>query len=234
MAMKLSIVTTVYKSEHFLKGFVTQSLEAVEKAEIDDFELVFVIDGITDQSIALLLNEKENTPQIKIVELTRNFGHHFAITAGLEQASGEWVFLIDCDLEVSPLVLVDFLNKQKEADADVVYGIQKVRKGSALERVLGGFFWKIFNLLSETPLPPNLMTERLMNRAYVQSLLSLGDKNLFLGGMMHWVGYNQIPLEIEKTPRSGKSSYSLLKRLSLLENAITSFSEYPLKLILLV
>src|SRR5690606_35312856 len=195
------------------------------------FELLFVIDGLTDNSKAFLLAQKEVLPQIKIIELSRNFGHHYAISAGLKYATGELVFLIDCDLEVSPAVLKDFKAILDQGNADVVFGVQTKRKGPFWERTLGGAFWSLFNYLSNTKIPEDTVTERLMKRSYVDALLSMGDRNLFFAGMMHWVGFEQIPCRVNKGQREGQSTYTFRKRMDLLIEAVTSFSEKPLKLL---
>jgi putative glycosyltransferase len=229
--MQLSVVSTIYKSETFLEGFILEIIDAIKEIQITNYEIVFVLDGITDNSKEFLLNKKKEIPQIKIIELSRNFGHHYAVLSGLRYAKGELVFLIDCDLEVSPSVLISFKDIIDAKNVDVVYGVQKTRKGSFIERELGRFFWKLFNLLSDTKVPINVVTERLMKREYKNALISLGDKNIFLGGMMYWVGFNQYGVEIEKKKRNEKSTYSLSKRVSLLFEAITSFSEKPIKIV---
>jgi putative glycosyltransferase len=231
MKPELSIVTTVYKSEPYLPEFLRLAKEALLILGCEHYEIVFVLDGISDGSKNLLLDKQKLAPQVKIVELSRNFGHHPAMSAGLSFATGNLIFLIDCDLEVSPLVLVEFAALLHEADADVVYGVQKIRKGAFIERTMGGLFWKIFNYLSDTKVPLNTVTERLMTRSYVDALLSMGDKNVFLAGMMHWIGYKQMPHIVQKGQREGESTYTFSKRAHLLVEAITSFSEKPLRLL---
>jgi putative glycosyltransferase len=227
----LSIVTCVYKSYPFLKRFIELSLDALRQIGCSSFELVFVVDGSPDASLDLLLEEKTRVPQIVVIEFSRNFGHHYAAHAGLRYASGELVFLIDCDLEVSPLVLVEFYGKVMQDQCDVVYGYQNKRKGGWFERWSGGLFWRLFNALSDTPVPPNIVTERLLSRRYVDSLLKLGDRNLFLAGMMQWVGFKQLGLPVEKVQREGASTYTIRQRIALLIDAVTSFSAVPLRLL---
>ena len=227
----LSIVTTVYKSESYLREFLAQIGFALEELACQQFELIFVLDGITDHSKELLLDRQRQIPQIKIVELSRNFGHHQAISAGLSYSSGDLVFLIDCDLEVSPGVLVDFMSLMETTEADVIYGVQHRRKGGFVERTFGGMFWKLFNYLSDTKIPINTVTERLMRKSYVDALLSMRDRNLFFAGMMHWIGFEQIPCRVNKGQREGKSTYTLRRRMDLLIEAVTSFSAKPLKLL---
>lgn len=229
--MQLSVVTTIFKSEIYLDEFLREIMNSITYLRTREFELIFVLDGITDNSKELLLKKQIEIPQIKIIELSRNFGHHYAITAGLSLAKGDKVFLIDCDLEVSPSVLIDFDEVLCKTFADVVYGYQKKRKGNIIERELGGLFWKLFNKFSEIKIPHNVVTERLMTKLYVDSLITLGDKNLFLGGMMYWIGFIQVPIEVNKKQRVGKSSYNISRRINLLIEAVTSFSETPLKMI---
>ena len=149
---------------------------------------------------------------------------------GLQHSIGDFVFLIDNDLETPPSFLIDCykeLNSHKELD--VVYGYQKDRKGRFIENIGGRLFWWAINKFSDVKIPKNILTERLMTRNYLNSLLELGDANLFLGGMMYWAGYNQKGLPVEKNLREGESTYSTKKRIELMIQAVTSFSGKPLE-----
>lgn len=228
--MKLSIVSTLYLSKPFLEEFLQEIKKAIELLKIKNYEIVFVNDGSPDDSLEFLLSKKKEYPEIKIIDLSRNFGHHYAIQAGLENTSGEYVFLIDNDLEVHPNFIIQcFDTILKNNSIDVVYGYQEKRKGSFVENIGGKIFWWGINQFSETRTPYNLLTERLMKRKYVDSLLKLGDVNLFLGGMMSWVGFNQLGIPVKKGLREGKSTYSTKKRMELMISAITSFSGKPLE-----
>ena len=110
----------------------------------------------------------------------------------------------------------------------MVFGYQEARKGGGLERVGGGLFWKGFNFLSDVKIPENIVTERIMTRRFVEALLQLGDRNLFLAGMMSWTGFHQIGLPVVKRQREGKSTYTLARRVGLMVNAVSSFSAQPL------
>lgn len=224
----ISIVTTVYRSRPFLERFFNECLSALSAINCSDFEIVVVNDGSPDDSVAYAIERKQSLPQLVIVDLSRNFGHHYAMQAGLQHAKGEQVFLIDCDLEVSPGTLVEFKQKLESTGCDMVYGYQEVRKGGAFEKASGGFFYKLFNSLSDIKIPENIATERIMTRRYVDALLRLGDRNLFLAGMMSWTGFPQVGLPLQKKPRDGKSSYTLLRRINLMVNAVSSFSALPL------
>jgi putative glycosyltransferase len=224
----ISVVSTLYRSSGFLDRFVPETVAAVEQMDHDGFELILVNDGSPDDSLAHAQELKRRFDQLVIVDLSRNFGHHAALQAGLGVARGDLVFLIDCDLEVPPSALVELYRKQRETGADLVFGYQESRKGGWLERVAGGLFYKLFNLVSPTGLHENLLTEQVMTRRFVDALLRLGDRNLFLGGMIAWTGFVRVGLPIRKGQREGASTYTLLKRLRLMVDAVTSFSAQPL------
>ncbi|QTO24455.1 MULTISPECIES: glycosyltransferase family 2 protein [unclassified Bacteroides] len=229
----ISVVTTLYKSANYLERFVQLCERAFSELECVNCEIIMVNDGSPDNSLEKALELKEEYPNIVVVDLSRNFGHHYALWAGLSISKGEYIFTIDCDLEVSPLCLVNFMNRMKSGtNIDVVYGIQEVRKGHIVERLGGALFYSIFNKISGIQMPKNVLTENLMNRKYIDSLLKLGDKSLFLAGMYQWVGFNQVPLIVTKGLREGKSTYTLKKRIALTFQAITSFSSYPLIVLL--
>jgi putative glycosyltransferase len=228
--MQLSIVSTLYKSEIYLDEFLHTLIASIDALKIVDYEIIFVNDGSPDNSVQLLLHKKKEIKAIKIVDLSRNFGHHYAMQAGLSFAKGEFIFLIDNDLEVSPSILKTFHHELQSNDAiDVVYGFQEERKGSFTENFGGKIFWWGINKFSEISIPKNILTERLMRKEYVQNLLSLGDANLFLGGMMYWTGHQQKGISIAKKQRKEQSTYSTRKRLELMLQALTSFSGKPLE-----
>jgi putative glycosyltransferase len=230
--MKLSVVTTLYKSEPFLERFVDRVSKAVQELGIEDYEIIAVNDGSPDDSLTTMLKLKEANPHIVVVDLSRNFGHHYALLAGMEVSKGDFVFTIDCDLEVSPSVLSQFwMVHLSHMDVDRIYGVQETRKGKFVEKCGGSLFYRIFNSLSETKIPSNILTESLMSRQYVEEFVRMGDANLFLAGMFSWVGFNQMPLVCKKGQRETKSTYTFAKRLALSLQALTSFSAYPLRLL---
>lgn len=228
--MQLSVVTTLYLSKPFLKRFITEVLDSIEKLKITNFEIIFVNDGSPDDSVAFLLEQKKEIKEIVIIDLSRNFGHHYAMQAGLSYAKGNHVFLIDNDLEIPPsFMMKGFEEMEKDATIDVVYGFQEKRGGKALWKYGGQFFYWLMNKISDSNIPKNILTERLMTKQFVQSLLELGDANLFLGGMMYWTGFNQKGIGLTKVPREGESTYKPFKSINLMIQAITSFTGKPLE-----
>ena len=228
MPLEISIVSTLYRSRPFLESFLTECLQAVAEIKCSRFEILLVNDGSPDDSLAYALERRTDISQLVVIDLSRNFGHHHAIQAGLQHARGDLIFLIDCDLEVPPLVLVEFHRKLCESDCDVVFGYQEARKGGRFEQVSGNLFWKGFNFLSDINIPENTVTERIMTRRFVEALLQMGDRNLFLAGMMGWAGFQQLGLPVVKKQRDGRSTYTLARRIGLMVNAVSSFSAQPL------
>lgn len=228
--MQLSIVTTLYHSAPFVKEFYERACSAAESIT-PNYEIIFVNDGSPDQSLANTLALIPTNPRVRVVDLSRNFGHHQAIMAGLSQTAGDRVFLIDADLEESPEWLAKFWKEMDEADLDVVVGVQELRGGSWFARWSGTLFYKVFNLFSDTKIVENQMTVRLMRREYVKELLQIRDRNLFLGGTMTWVGFRQGTILLQKKHRPTGSTYTLARRMTLFLNAIASFSSYPLRLV---
>lgn len=226
----LSIVTTLYNSAAHVNDFTLRaSSSALQICE--SYEIIFVNDGPTDDAPKLVKSLIRENKNIKLIELSRNFGHHQAIIAGLEHSSGEYIFLIDSDLEESPEDLIEFHSKLKSTtDIDAVYGFQTSRKGRGFERLSGWIFYTLLHWLSDIRVPRNLATSRLMSRRYVDSLLQFPEREFMFGGLVELAGFNTFGMPIRKLNK-GFSSYTLKKRIDLCVNAITSMSTKPLWLI---
>lgn len=224
--MKLSIVTTLYHSAPYIQEFYNRIKKQAERIT-KDYEIIFVNDGSPDNSLNIVLNLYKNDPKIKIIDLSRNFGHHVAMITGLAFSRGSYVFLIDSDLEEEPELLLKFYNKMMHTDADVIFGVQKKRKGNWFERVSGGIFWNLFNMLSSYPVPKNQLVTRFMTRRYVDSLLQHSERELFLPGLWAITGFKQIPVVVKKHCK-GSSTYTFKKKIDQFVNAVTSFSVKPL------
>ncbi|WP_299314523.1 glycosyltransferase family 2 protein [uncultured Aquimarina sp.] len=220
--MKLSVVTTLYKSERFVKEFHERITNVVREIA-DDYEIIFVNDGSPDNSNQEVLDIRNSDPTVKLIELSRNFGHHKAVMTGLNYASGDYIYLLDIDLEEPPELFWDFYAFLLKNKADVVYGVQEKRKGKFFEKITGLFFYKMFNLMSEIPIEENILMARLMNKDYVDSLKKYSERELFLGGIFAMVGYKQISVPVNKGSRPD-TTYTFKKKMSLLVNAITATS----------
>lgn len=231
--MKLSIVTTLYKSSPYIDEFYVRISKEAQKIT-NDYEIIFVDDGSPDDSLlkAVVLYERDS--RVKVVELSRNFGHHKAIMTGLSYVKGEFVFLIDSDLEEAPELLGNFWEElQKENGLDVVYGVQEERKGGWFERWSGAIFYSIFIYLSDMKIGRNQIMARLMSRRYVDNLIAHRDRAIFLGGLFELTGFNQKSIVCKKIHK-GDTSYTFAKRLAQALNSIVSFSAKPLYIISLL
>lgn len=230
--MKISIVSTLYFSEKYVKEFYDRMMGVLRRLNFD-YEIIFVDDGSLDNSLGEVLEIQKNDSKVKVVELSRNFGHHKAIMAGISKAKFEYVFLIDCDLEEQPEWLELFINKMKETNWDVVFAKQKKRIQSPFSNILGILFWKIVNFNLSFNIPTNQMTCRLMKKNYIDALLKGSEKVLYLGAVFSWVGFKQghILLSKQKSLKKTKSTYSFSKKVVQFLDALTSFSVFPLYLI---
>lgn len=224
--MRLSIVTSMYRSAAYLEEFHRRCVAAATQLT-DDFEILFVNDGSPDDSLRIALDLRRRDPRVRVVDLSRNFGHHRALMTGLARADGDLVFLLDSDLEEEPEWLLTFHEALAGSDADVVYGVQEERKGGWLERTSGRLFFALFNQMLTHPIPANVVTARLMTRRYVQALVTHRDREICLAGLWVITGFEQKPLAVHKRSRDD-STYTLRMRVSAFVNAITSFSNRPL------
>jgi putative glycosyltransferase len=229
--MKLSIVTTLYKSARYVEEFHRRASEAARRIT-DDYEIVMVDDGSPDNSLDIACALGRADSHLRVVELSRNFGHHKAMMTGLDHARGDLCFLIDSDLEEDPALLGAFLEKMQSTGCDVVYGFQEARKGGKLESAGGKIAWYWIKKLYSIDIPLNQCTVRLMRREYVDALLLHRESNTVIGGLWVITGFRQAGIPIAKGHRP-ESSYSALLRFATLINGITSFSTVPLNLMIM-
>lgn len=225
---QISVVTSLYRAAPFIEEFYERARTALTQIP-GEHEFVFVDDGSPDDGREIVLRLIDQDPRVRLVELSRNFGQHRAIWAGLREARGERVFMLDADLEEDPGLVVPFYNKMQEQPGtiDVVYGVMQTRKGDTEERIGGKLFYWAINRLSDTPIPSNVMNARLMTRDYVDRLLEFGDVEPFLGGLMALNGFHQVAMPCEKTSK-GASSYTFRKRLRLALDAMFALTTKPL------
>jgi putative glycosyltransferase len=227
--LKISVVSTLYRSAATIDEFYRRALEAAS-ALSEDVELVLVNDGSPDGSLerALALNAAD--PRVVVIDLARNFGHHKAMMTGLAYAQGDLVFLIDSDLEEEPELLDRFHRRLGAGDCDVVYGVQDQRRGTFFERTAGDLFFSLVKLMSDHPLPRNIVTARLMTRDYVRALVRHRDREFLIGQLWLLSGFRQVALPVTKLSRS-PSNYSLGKRIDMAIKYLTTTSTKLLYLV---
>jgi putative glycosyltransferase len=216
----------MYESAPYLEEFYSRICEAAEKIT-SDYEIIFVNDGSPDNSFDIAFSLYEQDRRVKVINLSRNFGQHRALMAGLEHARGELIFQIDCDLEERPELLKEFYLELKNSSVDVVYGVRNTRKGRFFDRITGRLFYKLFNLFSYYAVPEEPLNARLMKRRYVVSLIQHKEREFFMAGLWAIAGFKQQPLTVDKSYK-GESAYTFKRKIEMFVNAITSFSNKPL------
>jgi dolichol-phosphate mannosyltransferase len=223
----LSLVAPVYNEEELVEQFVARATAAIADYE---FELVLVNDGSSDRTPELL-DRIAADPRVRVIHLSRNFGHQAALTAGLEHAVGDVVAMIDADLQDPPELIPEMLAKWSHG-ADVVYAVRKQREGeTAFKLATASWFYKLFDKLAQVDLEPNSGDFRLLDRRALDALLAMTERSRFLRGMTVWVGFHQTAVAYQREARhAGETKYTLRKMLRFSLDAIASFSHLPLQL----
>ncbi len=225
---KLSVCAPVYNEEILVKEFYARTTAALQGL---DYELIIVNDGSTDSTPEQLDGLAAADPRLRVVHLSRNFGHQAALTAGLEHARGNAVAMLDADLQDPPELIRDML-AEWQTGADVVYMVRAERQGeTAFKLATAHWFYRIFRKLAQVELEPNSGDFRLLDRSALNALLSMGERNRFLRGMTVWVGFTQTAIHYTRDPRqAGETKYPLRKMMRFSLDAIASFSHVPLQI----
>jgi glycosyltransferase involved in cell wall biosynthesis len=230
-ARLLSIVVPAYNEALGILEF-NRRLSHVRQGLSLATEVVFVNDGSTDDTLALLTQLRIDDPTIGIVDLSRNFGKEIALTAGLDHAHGDAVIILDADLQHPPELIPDFIERWQKDGADVVYGLRASRTGETIfKRLASGVFYRAINLLSDRLIPIDAGDFRLMSRRAVDALQGLRERRRFMKGLFAWIGYRQVPLRYEVEPRiAGRTNWNYWRLWNFSIEGITSFSIGPLKI----
>ena len=197
----------------------------------ETYELIFVNDGSTDKTAHIVAEFCEKDPTVRLINFTRNFGHMSAISAGMENARGQAVFVIDADLQDPPEVFPEMAAKWKEG-YHVIYGKRIERKGESIfKRLSARIFYRFLRRMTSVDLPPDTGEFRLIDRKVCDAVNKLPEKSRYIRGLVSWVGFKQIPIEYVREERfAGVTKYPLRKMITFAMDAITSFSYKPLKL----
>lgn len=224
----LSVVAPVFNEEETVREFHTRVCSALEGTE---FELVLVDDGSKDETPSLLSTLSEADRRVRVVTLSRNFGHQAALTAGLDHASGDVIVMLDSDLQDPPEVIPRMIQSWATG-GDVVYAVRTTRPGeSRFKLATANWFYRLFSRLAQIELTPNAGDFRLLDRRALDALGSMQERNRFLRGMTVWVGFTQTAVEYERDPRhAGETKYTPRRMLRFSFDAISSFSQTPLQL----
>jgi len=224
----ISVVIPVYNEEAVLPDLTRRLAIAADNADFD-FEFVFVSDGSTDNSLGVLLALADKDKRIKIIELSRNFGHQIAISAGIDYVDSDAMILMDADLEDKPEDISKLIDKWRQG-FDVVYVVRKCRKASFFKNICFAIFHRLNKYLSEVPLEPTGIFG-LMDKKVIREIKQLREKSRYIPGLRSWVGFKQVSLTLERGERYDKKPrVGFGKLFNLALNSYFSFSKKPMRL----
>jgi len=225
-----SVVIPIYNEEENIPELYRRLTQVMSECD-EPYELVFVDDGSRDRSMVLLRNlYAEDSAHVRVVQLSRNFGHQRALSAGLDHARGQAVIVMDADLQDPPEVLPQFIAKWREG-FHVIYAVREKRKEHVLKRATYRLFYYILRSVSRVDIPLDAGDFGLLDRRVVDTLIALPERNRFVRGLRSWVGFRQIGLAYERDARfAGETKYSFRKLVSLALDGLISFSYLPLRL----
>ena len=228
--MLLSVIIPCFNEEAVLRA-THERLTSVLRGMDNDYELIFVDDGSRDDTPQILTELQLFDPHMRVLLLSRNFGHQIAVSAGLEEATGDAVVIIDADLQDPPELIPKMVQLWREGN-EVVYGVRLEREGESRFKLwTAKVFYRLINRLSETKMPLDAGDFRLIDRKVLDVLKAMPERARFLRGMVSWAGFRQIPLPYARAARhAGESKYPLRKMVHFATDGIISFSLVPLKL----
>jgi len=239
--IKVSIIVPIYNdgalAEEFCVVFEKVFQDYFQTKEINNFvELIFVNDGSKNDSFLILKKIPKQFSFVKIINLSRNFGQHIALTAGYEMSIGAHIGMLNVDMQEHPKEIIKYLDLFKEDnDIDFILGLRKYRHDSFFKKVTSLLFNQLMNKLTGDKTPLNASTLRMMNRKFLNAYLSLNEKSRYLPGLENWLGFKHGYVDIEHVDRKkGKSSYNFFSRIKMATNAILSFSDIPLRFVVSV
>ena len=232
---KISVVVPMYYEEEIVNICYKELKKVISNIKNYDYEIIFVNDGSKDKTLNLLEKIAKRNNKVKIVSLSRNFGHQAAVSAGLKYVDGDAIVIIDADLQDPPNLIPEML-KLWEDGHEVIYGKRKIREGeSHFKLFTAKMFYKILNNLSSVEIPKDTGDFRLVDRKVVDVINSLPEHNKFLRGLFSFTGFKQKEYLYERKERyAGKTKYTLKKMFKLASDGIIGFSYKPLSFILIM
>ena len=229
MRCHLPIVSPVYRGEKMVEELVTRIVASVSSIT-DDFEIILVNDASPDNSWAEIERQCTLNPRVKGLNLSRNFGQHYAITAGLTYSTGEWVVVMDCDLQDRPEEIPNLYAQAQEGYDSVL--AQRIRRSHGwFKRTASKWFYKVFSYLTETKQDASVANFGIYSRKVIDAVLSMGDAMRYFPTQIQWVGFRKAYLPIQHDERAeGESTYNLSRLFRLAFDTIISFSDKPMRL----
>lgn len=229
--VKLSVVIPLFNEEVNVSKLFERCQSALS-SWIEDYEIICVNDGSKDNTLEFLKKLHEKDARWKIISLSRNFGHQQAYLCGLSRANGEYIAMLDGDLQDPPELLHKFYETLQKNNCDVVYGVRRKRKESFLKKMMYKAYYIILKKMSAIKIPLDSGDFCLMKKEVVQNMLKMQEQSLFLRGIRSWLGFKQFGYEYERDARhGGEPKYTLKKLIQLAYNGIFSFSQMPVKIL---
>lgn len=231
MEKLLSLVVPAFNEEEAMEQSFERTYRAMSSIGYP-FEIIYIDDGSRDRTWEIISRLAREHEEVKALRFSRNFGHQLAVTAGMDEAKGDAVIIMDADLQDPPEVIADMV-KAWEQGADIAYGKRMHRKGeTAAKKFTAWCYYRLLNFMSAYPIPLDTGDFRLLDKAVAGEFKVLREHNRFLRGMSAWLGYNAVPVEYVREERcAGKTKYTLKKMLRLAADGIFGFSSRPLTLI---
>ena len=231
MEKLLSLVVPAFNEEEAMEQSFERTYRAMSSIGYP-FEIIYIDDGSRDRTWEIISRLAREHEEVKALRFSRNFGHQLAVTAGMDEAKGDAVIIMDADLQDPPEVIADMV-KAWEQGADIAYGKRLHRKGeTAAKKLTAWCYYRLLNFMSAYPIPLDTGDFRLLDKAVADEFKVLREHNRFLRGMSAWLGYNAVPVEYVRQERcAGKTKYTLKKMLRLAADGIFGFSSKPLTLI---
>jgi dolichol-phosphate mannosyltransferase len=229
--MLISVIIPCYNEAPVVRETHRRLGETLAGIADANYELIFIDNGSSDGTREILAELEAHEPQVRVLLLSRNFGHQMSVTAGLENAAGEVLVIIDADLQDPPEVILEMLDHWR-AGYQVAYGTRVEREGETRFKVwTAKLFYRLMNRLSETQIPLDTGDFRLIDRQVADALLRMPESHRFLRGMVSWVGFKQIAVPYKRAPRfAGESKYPLFDLIRFAADGVMGFSFVPLRL----
>lgn len=226
----VTVAVPLHNEQESVKELLRQVAEVLDELPGSDHEIVCVDDGSRDRTLDLLVEARAHYPHLRVVSLSRNFGHQAALSAAFEHSNGDVVLAIDGDLQDDPGVLPQFLDEYK-AGADVVYALRKNRPDGVLKRLAYSMHYRLLAAISESPVQVDSGDFALLSRRAVDLIVSFPERQRYLRGLRSWIGLKQVGVDVVRQERyAGSSKYSLSALASLAFEGIFAFSRLPLRL----
>jgi glycosyltransferase involved in cell wall biosynthesis len=227
----ISIVVPVKDEENGIRPFVERVSEVLGQVSKGEWEILFVDDGSTDETIAAIAAAHYREPRVRALSLSRNFGKEAAISAGLEHARGQAVVPMDVDMQDPPEVLIEMVAKWREG-YEMVFGVRRNRASDSLpKRLTAGLYYRAHNWVSNDKIPENAGDFRLLDRKVVDAIRTLPERNRFMKGLFAWAGFRQTAVEYDRVERAvGSTKFNYWKLWTLALDGITSASTAPLRI----